>query len=199
MSDARGADWEGYYVWSAGRPVRPLLLEALRLFQGGTGGEAVDLGCGDGTESLALLERGWSVLAVDADPDGLSRLGDRVPIDLRQQLRIVHASFVDLVLPPADLVFAGFSLPFCPPSGFGPLWARVRAALRPGAVFAGQLFGDRDSWAADKGMTFHSRAEVEALVEGLDVLALHEEERDGVAFSGPKHWHVHDLIARRVD
>lgn len=48
-------------------------------------------------------------------------------------------------------------------------------------------------------MTFHTRGEVDMLVEGLEVLRLREEEADGVAFSGPKHWHVYHLIARRRD
>ncbi len=45
-------------------------------------------------------------------------------------------------------------------------------------------------------MTFHTRSEVDRLLAELDVVALRETERDGEAFSGPKHWHVYDIIAR---
>ncbi|MDR7373400.1 hypothetical protein J2X28_000356 [Kocuria rhizophila] len=38
---------------------------------------------------------------------------------------------------------------------------------------------------------------MDELVTGLEVLRLHEEERDGPAFSGPKHWHTYQLVARR--
>ncbi|KZM36758.1 hypothetical protein OJAG_05270 [Oerskovia enterophila] len=30
----------------------------------------------------------------------------------------------------------------------------------------------------------------------LDVVAFREEDEDGPSFSGPKHWHVFDVIAR---
>ena len=46
-------------------------------------------------------------------------------------------------------------------------------------------------------MTFHSRSEVDALLAGLDVVAVEEEENDRPAFSGPKHWHLFHVLARR--
>ena len=71
------------------------------------------------------------------------------------------------------------------------------AGACPGGVFAGQLFGTRDTWAHDPDMTFQARHQVEVLVDGLDILRLEETERDGHAFSGPKHWHTFDILARR--
>jgi hypothetical protein len=68
-------------------------------------------------------------------------------------------------------------------------------ALAPGAVFAGQRFGNRDTWADDPDMTFHARHQAEVLLDGLDVLRLEETEQDGHAFSGPKHWHTFDILA----
>ena len=70
-------------------------------------------------------------------------------------------------------------------------------ALAPGWIFAGQLFGTRDSWAGDPGMTFQDRSEVTGLLDGLEILELHETERDGQAYSGPKHWHTYDILARK--
>ncbi len=59
-----GPDWAGYYAWSAGR--EPLLLAACQKLSAGKDRMAIDLGCGDGTQALELLARGWSVMAVDA-------------------------------------------------------------------------------------------------------------------------------------
>lgn len=36
-------------------------------------------------------------------------------------------------------------------------------------------------------MTFYARHQVDVLLDGLDILRLEETERDGHAFSGPKH------------
>jgi hypothetical protein len=60
----------------------------------------------------------------------------------------VRAAFSEVVLPRADLVHAGYSLPFSPARQFAGLWAGIRNALKSGGVFAGQLFGIRDSWFA---------------------------------------------------
>ncbi len=196
MTGNAGADWAGYYAWSSGREPRPMLLAACDRLGAGDGRLAVDLGCGEGTDALALLDRGWSVLAIDIEPSGLASLRARIPAACSERIRIVCASFADAALPPAHLIHAGFSLPFCPPRQFPAVWAQIRRALVPGAIFAGQLFGTHDSWADDPGMTFHNRAEVISLLDGLEILQLHENESDGEAYSGPKHWHTYDILAR---
>ena len=45
-------------------------------------------------------------------------------------------------------------------------------------------------------MTFHARRQVEVLLDGLDIIRFEETKRDGHAFSGPKHWHTFDILAR---
>lgn len=35
------------------------------------------------------------------------------------------------------------------------------------------------------------------MLDGLDILRLEETERDRHAFSGPKHWHTLDILARK--
>lgn len=198
MAQDGGPDWAGYYAWSAGRQPRPLLVAACQELGPGQGRPAVDLGCGDGTEALELLARGWSVLAVDAQEAGLAVLRARIPAPAADRIRVLCASFTEADLPHAYLIHAGFSLPFSPPQEFPALWARIRQALTPGGVFAGQLFGIRDSWAGDPSMTFHARREVEELLNGLQILRLQETEHDGHAYSGPKHWHTFDILARKA-
>lgn len=197
MAQGGDTDWAGYYAWSAGREPRPLLLTACEELGSGEGRMAINLGCGDGTEALELLARGWSVTAVDTEEAGLASLRTRIPASTVHRIRTICASFTEVNLPDAYLIHAGFSLPFCPPQNFPAMWVRIRQALVPGGIFAGQLFGIRDSWADDPNMTFHARHEVEELLDGLQILRLCETERDGQAFSGPKHWHTFDILARK--
>jgi tellurite methyltransferase len=107
----------------------------------------------------------------------------------------------EIELPPADLIYASFSLPFCPPARFPGLWANIRRSLRPGGHFAGQLFGDRDEWSGQRSekppMTFCTLRAVRSLARGLKVEMLRETEEDGQSFSGPKHWHFFDLILEK--
>ncbi len=197
MTDDGGPDWAGYYASSAGREPRPLLLAACEELGAGQGRQAIDLGCGEGTDTLELLARGWLVLAVDAQPAGLALLRARIPPPAAAAVRVLCASFAEADLPRAHLIHAGFSLPFCPPQEFGALWMRIRGALAPGGIFAGQLFGTHDTWADDPDLTFHTRHQVEVLLDGLDILRLQETEQDGHAYSGPKHWHTFDILARQ--
>ena len=193
--------WSNYYKALAGRPPRPLFIEALAYCDDRPAGTAarwaVDLGCGDGAETLALLQAGWHVLAIDQQPEAVTLLHSKVPPELQPRLQTHVMTFEALQLPPVDFVYAGFSLPFCTPQHFPTLWTTIVSALSPGGVLAGQLFGEHDSWASEPEMTFHTRTDVLTLLEPFEIKVLREVEEDGQALSGPKHWHLFHMIARK--
>ena len=190
-------NWDDYYQKIHGRAPRQLLLDVLEKYPADSTLHAVDLGCGDGTETALLLSRGWHVLAVDGSDAGIIRLLDKVPKDSQARLQTLVAKFEEVTLPSADLIHASYSIPFCHPGQFPTLWGRIKNAIKPGGRFAGQFFGVRDSWANDKSMTFHTEAQVRAMLDGLIVEYFHEQDEDGEAASGPKHWHVFTVIARK--
>ena len=193
-----GTSWSSFYDASKGAdPPRDTLVQALDAWEQPPG-IALDLGCGAGRDTLALLAAGWRVHALDAEPEALARLEALVPAERRDRLTPVLGRFETAELPPADLVNASFALPFCPPAAFPGLWRAISVSLRPGGILSGQLFGDRDTWAANKWMTFHAAVEVEALLAGWERLVLEECEWDGMPAVGPaKHWHVFHVVARR--
>ena len=63
FSHASAIAWKDYYRAIEGRPLRPSFpIEFLPIDTAdGRRPVAVDLGCGAGTETLALLGRGWTV------------------------------------------------------------------------------------------------------------------------------------------
>jgi len=192
-----GDTWVRYFA-AAGDAPRDTLLHALELHEaeGRSPGTAVDLGCGGGRDALELLRRGWRVLAVDAEPAAIDLILGRA--DARAALETVVARFGDVDLPQADLVNASFSLPFCPADEFERTWASIRGALGQGGRFCGQLFGERDAWAPGADMNFHSRQQVELLLDGLVVERLDEVDAEGpTALEGLKHWHLFHVVARR--
>ncbi len=190
-------DWSAYHRFTAGREPRPLFARAIEHLGPARGRSAVDIGFGDGTESRGLLAGGWSVFAVDVEPTAADGLTRGLPAEERSRLQVVTARVEDVELPPADFVYAGFALPFCAPDRFPEVWDRIGEALSPDGLFAGQLFGDRDSWAPNPEMTFVDRDQLTSLLAAYEVLHLEEEDAPGDSFAGPKHWHVFHLMALR--
>jgi SAM-dependent methyltransferase len=201
FSRASEIAWEEYYRAIEGRSLRPLFMDAMPFLPAQRTDDqtfvAIDLGCGDGTETIALLARGWTVIAVDRAPEAIARLRAAVPPEDGARLTTFVAPFHELELPDANFVYAGLSLPFCDTREFDEVWRRISTAVRSLGVFAGHFFGPHDSWAGTAGMTFQTREEVEALLGGFDVHLLHEQDEDGAAVSGPKHWHVFHVIASK--
>jgi SAM-dependent methyltransferase len=189
--------WAEYYDANTAREPRPMLIDVLDAFEP-LRGEAVDLGCGQGVDTLAMLERGWTVLATDTEDDAIARVRARIPAALAPGLRTVVSPMETVELPPVDLVWASYSLFYCDPGRFADVWARIRSSLRPGGRFAGQFLGDRDTWAPQGDRSAFPVEEVRALLDGLEVERFEEEDEDGEAFSGPKHWHLFHVIARVV-
>ena len=183
-------DWAGYYAKVRGRPPRATVLDALARF-GGRTGLAVDLGIGGGRDAAVLLARGWRVVGIDSEPAVLA-----LPRHPRLTLR--RAAFETAGLPRADLVNAGFSLPFCRPDAFPAFWRRITAALPAGGRFAGQFFGPRDGWAGDSGITHLPETDVRALLAPFEIERFDEEEDEAETPRGAmKHWHIFHVVARR--
>jgi SAM-dependent methyltransferase len=188
---------------TVGREARPLLLQALALRDGP--GHAVDLGCGPGNDVLALLAAGWTVDAFDAHALAIETTAARAAErGFSGALRTTVARFAEVELAPgsADLIHAGFSLPFTTAGEFHTIWRGIADAVREGGLFVGQLFGVNDTWAKDpdrRELTAFTREAVAELLARYEIEHWEEVDRDGVTATGTeKHWHVFHIIARRT-
>jgi tellurite methyltransferase len=186
------SDWARYYA-AAGDTPRDTLRAALDAFA--EPGFAVDLGCGAGRDTVELLRRGWRVLAIDAEPEAIEHLLARVD-DARLATQV--SRFEDARWPAAELVNSSFALPFCPPAAFPDVWSRLVESVLPGGRFSGHLFGDRDEWSGESDMTFHTRAEAEAILDAFELERFDEVDEDGTTAVGDaKHWHLFHVVARK--
>jgi SAM-dependent methyltransferase len=194
--------WRGYYEKTARGKEWDTLREALRLESKSSEPMerfAIDLGCGAGRDTLALLRSGWKVLAIDNQPTAIRWIRSNVPAKYRPRLRTCVASFERTPLPRCDLVNASYSLPFCSPEHFGPLWRKIVTSIRRSGRFSGHFFGINDEWASLLDMTFHSRKEVKFLLRNFEIESFHEKEWEGKTSSGRrKHWHVFSVVARKL-
>lgn len=199
---ASGCDrnWSAYYQAVAGRPPRETLLTALKQFEqeGLPPALAVDLGCGDGRDTVELLRREWRVLGIDGEAEAIDRLLKRPDLN-SERLETRLERFENLTLPASvDLINASFSLPFCPPKHFPGLWQKIETALRPGGRFCGQLLGDWDTWAREPHISFLTRHQVEELLRPFDLEFFAEEAHPGqTALGQTKFWHLYQIVARK--
>jgi trans-aconitate methyltransferase len=187
-----GINWSDYYKLSASKPPHEILSK-LDLYLPETG-HCLDLGCGVGNGTGFLLERGLSVLAVDADAEAVQIVGHRFP-----HAEAKRSTFQDLELDANsfDVVIALFSLFFLPPEAHQIFWAKVVASMKPGSLFAGQFLGPDDDWVS-RGYAFHNRDALEGLFQGFQLLDLEEANRDGSTLQGEhKHWHVFHVVAKK--
>jgi tellurite methyltransferase len=196
--------WRTYYDNMHGLPPRDTVVTALNAFDAERIPEAarfaVDMGCGEGRDTVEILRRGWRVFAFDGFEEGIRRLRERPDLtpDALARLETTVQRFEEARWPTATLINAAYSLPFCPREAFPDLWQRILESLPPGGRFSGQLFGDHDEWAVAEKVTFQTRREAERLLAPLNVELFTEEERDGTTANGrPKHWHVFHIVARK--
>jgi trans-aconitate methyltransferase len=198
VTDESRFQWEQFYANVSGRQPRELLVDVIGRFGAAEGArQAIDLGCGDGTETAALLANGWRVLAIDGEPTAFTHLNAKIPTEAKARLQTQVARFDVATLMPAELIYAGFSIPFCRPQHFGALWDKIVANIVPGGRFAGQLFGVNDTWADNPKMTFFTEEGARTLFTGFEVEHFEEEDEDGQSSVGAKHWHIFHVIAQK--
>lgn len=203
-------DWPAYFDAVREQPPRETCLRALDAFERDnralSNPVAIDIACGEGRDTRAILARapGWRVWAVDSSTEGLTRLRSAVRESDRPRVETVVLAMEEIPshaarLPGrADFINASFALPFCDENGFPALWAWIRATVAPGGRFAGQFFGDRDEWAPVNPRRHHTRDQVLSLLGGFSVEHFDEVEKDGLdAMGGTKHHHVFHVVAGR--
>lgn len=190
--DDQIARWTKYQERTASGKPRSLVIDALSHI---TEKEAaLDLGAGALNEAQFLLEQGFKeVVAVDLTPQFKT-----LSLPEGARFQYVQGSIESYDFPPGhfDLVSAQFTLPFLSKDAFERVWVGISQTLKPRGIFAGQLFGERDDWSSDSGMTFHSKEGVEELVKEYGTVICNEREyveKDARA----KHWHYFDLILRK--
>jgi SAM-dependent methyltransferase len=195
--------WARYYEVTVDRPAWETVRMAIVSFAAEAapvrGRFAVDLGCGAGRDARELLRAGWNVLAVDREPGAIRALEAATSVDLRPALRTRVADLAEVDVPPCDLVTASLSLPFLAPAAFWGTWRRIRNALPVGGRLAAMLFGDRDGDAGDPTMTHPSPDAIHAGLAAFEFEHWVDREEDSrTALGEPHHFHMLELVARRV-
>lgn len=195
------SEWAGFHKAALARPARELLRRTLGCFQveQRPPGVAVDVGCGSGPDSFEMLQRGWTVHALDADAAALQMLEQAVPAEWRARLHLHAQRLEDFDFPACDLIWSSWTLPFCPREAWPAFWQRALAALNPGGRIAGDLFGDQHAFASEPDVMLVSEGEARAALQSLQLEAFDIE--NGYRPSGGQitRWHAFGFAARKAD
>lgn len=157
----------------------------------------IDLGAGNGNETLYLLNRGFKVIAVDFQEQAIERIRSRIPEDLMPRLTLIHDSFENLdweKLPELDGVVAINSLSFLEEKDFDPVWTKISSRLKPEGVVVAKLFGKKTVWPNMNHMTFVADQELTKLEAPYSVVEKQEnyyEKGDG------NKEHVYSLVLKK--
>lgn len=163
----------------------------------------VDIGCGAGMDSLYFLEKGHAVVAIDREIGVIEALKGQLEDSLKHRLEIIKADFMEQTIPSADILYASYSLPFCPPQRFDEFWSNLEKSVQANGIIAATFFGINDDWFKNSDyITFHERDFLMNLFKSYDIKNFYEEEFEGdfVSREGTiesKHWHVFEIIAQR--
>lgn len=161
-------------------------------------GNAVELGCGAGRDTLCLIKNGWNVLAIDRE-NVESRIVAKLSEEELKQFKFSKQKFEYIELEKNNLVVSNFSLPFYNKNNFTELWNKINDSILKEGYFVGNFFGNNDEWKNTKEeMTFLTKEQVIELFKDFDIIEFKEIEKDAITGLGKmKHWHIFNVIAKK--
>lgn len=87
-------------------------------------GNAIDLGCGAGRDTIFLIKNNWNVLAIDRE-DTQEIIEDSLNAEELKKFKFVQQNFEDIQLNKNDLIVSNFSIPFCNKNKFNDFWLKI--------------------------------------------------------------------------
>jgi SAM-dependent methyltransferase len=190
--------WEAYFQRVVSQPHRKLVEYAASLNLE-LPLEAIDCGCGTGSDISYLVECGYRVYAFDAHEKAVKICTERFAGN--PKIKISQNSFENYTYPVSSLVIANSSLFFCDQTKFDSAWNRISGSLSIGGIFCGDFLGDRDSWASDptRIQTVLTRDKVAMLFSGFRIFKWDERDELGLTALGrSKNWHTITVVARKL-
>ena len=161
------------------------------------GARVLELGCGEGRDSVYFAARGFDVTAIELSRAGL-RKGERLARHRRVTVRWVCADAADLpVAGRFDLVYSCGSVHYVPRAARPRLFARARAMTHPGGYHAHIVFTDALVYVEKhEVIDYFTAGELRDLYPGWDVRRCADTAID-CAQDGVAHRHsVQEFIAR---
>ncbi len=161
------------------------------------GARILDLGCGEGRDSVFFAAQGFDVVGVDISRAGIAK-AERLAEARGVRVRWLVGDMARLDYPgPFDLIYSCGTLHYVPRRQRARLITRLQALTSPGGVHAHVVFTDREVYVEkEEVIAYFTPGELAAGYTGWPILH-REEGRIACAADGTPHHHsVESLIAR---
>lgn len=181
------------YIW--GTEPSSFARQVAQLLPSGAG--VLDLGCGEGRDSVYFAMQGLDVVGVDASRAGITKArrlaedrGVRACWLVGDMARLAYRG-------PFDLVYSCGAIHYVPRRQRARLFPRLQSLTRPGGLHAHIVFTDREVYV-EKGevIDYFAPGELAAAYAGWLILR-REEGRIACSQDGTRHYHsVESFIAQ---
>jgi len=139
---------------------------------------AIDLGCGQGNDTVYLINNDFKVLGIDKE-NVEEIIRERLSQDKQKYFQFKKQKLEDLKIPNTDLIIANFSLSFCKKEYFKSMWQKIVESINLNGYFVGTIFGINDSWNKEyRDMSFFDKEDVKRLFNKFKIIVFEEIEND---------------------
>lgn len=96
-------------------------------------GNAIDIGCGAGRDTVFLIKNGWNVIAIDRE-DTKDLIQAKLDNGELKKFKFECQNFENISLEENDLVVSNFSIPFCSKNYFSEFWNKIVDSITSGRI-----------------------------------------------------------------
>ncbi len=189
MTDKK--DWSEWYDMTRVQAPSQLLVDALSYIN--MPGKAIDIGGGALKDTKYLLQKGFDVTVIDSSP-----LLEKEVTDIKnERLHPIVSSFEDFQFPIDEYILASamHSLSYCDPQHFNRVFTNIKASLKKGGIFCGQMYDSYDQWSKSLTRAYQSYDEARNYLKDFEILYFQEEETEQ---GHTKHWRIFNYIAKKL-
>ena len=102
-------------------------------------GNAIDLGCGAGRDTIFLIKNNWTVTAIDRE-DTQNIIEANLNEEELKKFKFICQNFENIQLEKNDLIVSNFSIPFCSKNYFNDFWDKIVNSINNGRILCWKFF-----------------------------------------------------------
>lgn len=165
--------------------------------------QALDIGFGEGRDTMFLLSKNVNVSALDINKHHCTQLASLQKQKKLKNLKIINDDIVNYNLQKwhYDLVNCQWIMFFIKEEKYEELIERIWNSLKPQGIFTGQFLGIKDEWnqlSPHNKLSFIKKAAFQKLFSHYFICYQSEELFYKTTKKNiPKKWHVHNVIAQK--